>query len=105
MTPVERALFRDESAHCVAAFAMGGGVIALTLHPWERPELQSRARFEHVRVLSVDDSYADTDTLPPWDIIGFDSEPLTADRWRYCLHTNAVEFCFEAGWPAVERAG
>jgi hypothetical protein len=105
MTPIEQALFRNGVAHGVASFELADEAIAVVLHPWERPELQTRARFEGVKVLSVDDSYADADAGLPWDIIGFDSEPLAANRWRYCLHTDAIEYCFEAGWPAVERAG
>jgi hypothetical protein len=105
LTSIEQALFQNGAAHCVANFELVGEAIAIVLHPWERPELQTRARFEGVKVLSVDDSYADADAGLPWDIIGFDSEPLTATRWRYCLNTDAIEYCFEAGWPAVEKAG
>lgn len=105
MTPIEQALFRNDAAHCVMAFEHAGDVIAVVLHPWEQPKLASLARFEGVRMLSVDDSYADGDGTLPWDIIGFDSEPLDGNRWRYCLHTDAIEYCFEADWPAVDRAG
>ncbi len=105
MTPIEQALFRNGTAHCVADFKLADDVIAIVLHPCERPEVQTHARFEGVKVLSVDDSYADADAGLPWDIIGFDSEPLAGNKWRYCLHTDAIEYCFEAGWPAVERAG
>jgi hypothetical protein len=105
MTTIEQALFRNGSAHCVAVFELAGEAIAVVLHPWEQPELQTRARFEGVKVLSVDDSHADAGAGLPWDIIGFDSEALVGNRWRFCLHTDAIEYCFEAGWPAVERPG
>ena len=104
MTPIEQALFSNSAAHWVADFELTGKTIALVLYPYDRPEIQTRARFESVEVLSIDDSYADRDAGLPWDIIGFDSEPLAANRWRFCLHTDAIEYCFEAGWPAIERA-
>jgi hypothetical protein len=105
MTPIEQALFRNNSAHCVMAFEHAGDVIAVVLHPWKQPELASLARFECVKILSVDDSYADGDGELPWNVIGFDSKPLAGNRWRYCLHTDAIEYCFEAGWPEIRQSG
>ncbi len=106
MTTIEQALFRNSTAHCISAIDIANDVIAITLHPWERPELTSRARFEGVKILSVDNSYADTDAMElPWDIIGFDSDKLSDDMWRYCLHTDAVEYCFESKWPAISKTG
>ena len=105
MTPIEQALFRNGAAHWITAFELAGEALEITLHPCNRAELQTRARFGGVKILSIDDSYADADAGLPWDIIGFDCEPLGGNRWRYCLHTDAVEYCFEGSWPAVERTG
>ena len=99
MTPIEQTLFWNGTAHWIAAFGIHGDRIEFTLHPWDRPELRMHATFDNAKVLSVDDYSDDGDRAFPWDIIGFDSEPISADRWRYCLHTDKMEYCFEAGWP------
>ena len=106
MTPIEKTLFFNGTAHWVLVFLARDQRITVTLHPWDRPDLLTHATFEHSKMLSIDDTYADNgDFSLPWDIIGFDSEPVSANRWRYCLHTDKIEYCFEANWPAVRRAG
>jgi hypothetical protein len=106
MTVIEEALFRNGSAHWIATFAIAGDIITITLHPWNSPNLLTRATFSQVKVLSVDDSYADVQDGPlPWDIIGFDCEALAENRWRYCLHTDGIEYAFESGWPKIENEG
>jgi hypothetical protein len=60
--------------------------------------------FRDARVTSVE-VYADPGDLdPPWDIIGFDAYDVGGGRWRFVLHCDAIEWCFESAWPVVERA-
>ena len=77
--------------------------MVMTLHPSQRPHLVTEARFERVRLISMDNSYADEERWLPWDIIGFDAEPLSDGVWRFCLHTDCVEYGFESLWPQISR--
>jgi hypothetical protein len=104
MTPIEQALFLDNSAHWVSAFDLSPEVLVLTLHPSQRPEVSAQARFNRPRILSADDSYAGEERNLPWDIIGFDSEQLSDGRWQFCLHTDCIEYIFESPWPEITRA-
>lgn len=103
MTRIEKALFHDACAHCICSFDLTPEALILTLHPWERPEAATHARFEQPQIVSIDDSYADGDRELPWDIIGFDSERLPGGGWRFCLHTDCVEYVFDARWPEITR--
>ena len=106
MTAIEQALYSNGTAHWVVAFELRDNTVTVTSHPCDRPELLTLLTFDQAMMLSIDDSYADDgDQSFPWDIIGFDSEPVSSERWRYCLHTDKIEYCFEAEWPAVRRAG
>ncbi|MDP9175563.1 MAG: hypothetical protein M3O30_17105 [Planctomycetota bacterium] len=105
-TPIEQALFSNAGAHWVSTFTNADGLVAITLHPWNRPDLLTYATFEEARILSVDSSYAKQhNSPPPWDIIGFDCKSIRDHRWRYCLYTDAVEYRFEASWPSIVVAG
>jgi hypothetical protein len=103
MTVIEKALFRDNSAHYVASIDLDGDEIQVILHPWDQPDAKILARFLSAKVQSIDNSYTDAQRDLPWDIIGFDSEPSLNDRWRFCLHTDSVEHCFESKWPTIEK--
>ena len=105
MTAIEQALFRDGSAHYVTSFALSAEVLLLTLHPWERTDLATHALFDRPWVVSTDDSYAGEDCELPWSIIGFDSEQLPSGGWRFCLHTDAIEYVFDSAWPQITTAG
>ncbi len=104
MTTIEQALFRDGSAHWVSAFQLSSEALLLTLHPWDRAELATQARFERPRIISAEDSHADDNRELPWDIIGFDSEPLPDGSWRFCLHTDSIEYVFDSPWPQITNA-
>ena len=95
MTPIELALFRDKSAHGVSAFDLSRDALALTLHPKEHRGVSVEARFRKPQLVSVDDSYAERRELP-WDFIGFDSTQLPDDNWRFCLHTDCIEYVFDS---------
>jgi hypothetical protein len=101
MTLIEKALFQVGSAHWVRAIDWPNDDLTLDVHPCQRPEFIIQARFERVRLISMDNSYADEERWLPWDIIGFDSEPLSDGVWRFCLHTNSVEYVFESRWPQI----
>ncbi len=104
MTVIEGALFHDLSAHWVVSFALSAEELRLTLHPCLREDVLTEAVFPNPQNVSQDDSYSDgNDRDFPWDIIGFDSEPLADGRWRFCLHTDAVEYVFESEWPEIVK--
>jgi hypothetical protein len=95
VTAIEQALFRGGSAHCVSSFELSSDALVLTLHPWERADLTTRARFEKPHIVSTDISHGEARELP-WDIIGFDSEQLPDGGWRFCLHTDSIEYVFDS---------
>ena len=104
MTAIEQALFRDGSAHCVSFFELSSDALVLTLHPWERADVATQARFDRPHIVSTDDSHADENRELPWDIIGFDSQQLPDGGWRFCIHTDSIEYVFDSAWPQITDA-
>jgi hypothetical protein len=103
LTKIEKVLFHDESAHWVSSFANSPEVLELVLHPANRPQAISKARFRNPHIVSVDDSYRDDVRELPWDVIGFDSDQLPDGLWRFCLHTDQIEYVFDSAWPDISR--
>ena len=101
MSSIEQALFLDGSAHCVSAFDLSPDALLLTLQRWQLPEISVQARFARPQLVSTDDSHSADGPLLPWDIIGFDLEPQPDGGWRFCLHTDCVEYVFDAPWPQI----
>jgi len=102
LTEIEGILFAKNVAHVVAAFDLTADTMTLVVHPRDAPDEKIRARFLFVVVKSTDDSYSDGKVHLPWEIIGIDSTSLPNHRWRFCLHTEAIEYNFEAEWPTVD---
>ena len=103
-TPIEQLLYGDRGTHGVAEFTARPGVIRLRLVPWEGPRIHTVAVFGEARLTSVE-AYpsAPGDLDLPWDVIGFDCYDLGGGRWRFVLHGDAVEWCFESTWPVVSQ--
>ncbi len=103
VTAIERLLYGDLGIHGVSEFALSPGVVRLRLAPWEGPSVSTVATFHDARLVSVD-AYADgpEDLELPWDVIGFDCYELGGGRWRFVLHSDVMEWCFESAWPVVE---
>ncbi len=60
----------------------------------------AEARFNNAGIKSKE--IFEEETEYPWDIIGFDNDPLSNNRWSFCLHTDKIEIIFEADWPEIE---
>ena len=103
-TAIEKLLYGDCGIHEVTEFAVSPGVIRVCVAPRVGPRVRTTAVFRGARVTSVEVYPTDPGDLdPPWDVIGFDSDDLGGDRWRFVLHCDAIEWCFESAWPVVER--
>lgn len=37
----------------------------------------------------------------PWDIIGFDCYAIDSVKWRFVLHCDSIEICFESKWTKL----
>ena len=104
MTPIEKALFIDETVHWICSFDLTPEAMEISLHPCDRPELVCHAKFIKPKIVSIDRSYADEDDGGlPWDILGFESQPLRGDLWEFCLHTDPIEYVFESAWPEIQK--
>ena len=104
-TEIEKVLYGNLGVHGVTEFAVTAGVVRLRVAPWVGPPVHTAAVFRDARVTSVEAYPTNLGDLdPPWDVIGFDSDDLGGGRWRFVLHCDAIEWCFESAWPAVERA-
>ena len=101
---IEHALYGNRGTHGVVEFSLEPGYIRLRVAPWEELAAWVVAVFPNAKLTSVE-AYADEiDVLVlPWDIIAFDSYELSAGRWEFVLHCGSIEWCFESGWPAIER--
>lgn len=105
MSAIEHALYGDRGTHGVFEFILAPGIVHVRLAPWSEPEASVQAVFANSKLSSVDE-YADEigELDLPWDIIGFDSYELPGKRWRFVLHCDVIEWCFEAEWPVIERS-
>jgi hypothetical protein len=100
-TEIEQLLYGRRGTHGVTEFTVSPGTLRLRLTPWEGPGYTD-AVFGEARLTSVECyplNHSDLD--PPWDVIGFDSYDLGNGRWRFVLHCDAIEWCFESFWPVV----
>lgn len=108
-TAIERLLYGDRVIHGVAEFTTSPGVVRLRLTPWEGPQIHTVVVFHRARLTSAEAYPANPGDLDlPWDIIGyiigFDRYGLGGGLWRFVLHCDAIEWCFESAWPVVGRA-
>jgi hypothetical protein len=105
-TAIEELLYGNRGVHGVAEFAVSCGVIRVRLTPWAGQPTDTVAVFNEARLTSVETYPIEPDDLTlPWDVIGFDCYDLGDGRWRFVLHCNVIEWCFESRWPVVTRAG
>ncbi len=80
------------------------GFLRLRLASWSEPEAWVQAVFANMKLFSVNEYADQSDELDlPWDIVGFDSWQLPGNRWRFVLHCDVIEWCFEAEWPVIEK--
>ena len=105
MTPIEKALFFDETAHWICSFDLTPEAMVIFLCPCRRPELVRCARFPDIKMMSIDRSYVDeaNNDKFPWDILSFDSRRLEDGLWEFCLHTDHGEYVFRSAWPEFEK--
>ena len=103
MTLIEKALFLDSTVHDVSSLALSAEAVDVVIHRSAKPAETARAHFVRPVLRSVDGSYAHDGLDFPWHIIGFDSDPLPDGRWKFCLHTAAIELVFESDWPVIEK--
>jgi hypothetical protein len=112
LTKIEDALFRGQNrTYAVTEFVTLNDRILLKLAPWIEsggevtPDSKAvvEARFNNADVRSKETNEQASDDIEyPWDIIGFDSDPISDNRWSFCLHTDCIEYLFESDWPEVE---
>jgi len=103
-TEIEKLLYGNLGTHGVTEFTVLPSVVRLRVAPWEGPPVHTAAVFREARITSVEAYPTDPGDLdPPWDVIGFDCYDLGSGRWRFVLHCNAIEWCFESAWPVVLR--
>ena len=104
-TEIERQLYGTRGVHGVSEFTVLPGVVRLHLLPWEGPQIYTIATFRQARLMSVETYPINPDDLDlPWDVIGFDCYDLGENRWKFVLHCDGIEWCFESVWPFIERA-
>jgi hypothetical protein len=105
-TAIEELLYGNRGIHGVSELAVSCGVIRVRLTPWAGQATDTVAVFNEARLTSVETYPIEPDDLTlPWDVIGFDCYDLGGGRWRFVLHCNVIEWCFESRWPVVTRAG
>lgn len=109
LTRIEDALFRGQNhAHAVTQLVLLNDTIQIELSPWIESQgemvpdnkLRVKATFNKVNIQSRE-SYED-DSSYPLDIIGFESDPVSENRWTFCLHTDCIEYVFESNWPEID---
>ena len=101
---IETALFHGNAIHHVVSMGRTGKVFTVLLQPFQRSQCGTRAEFADCRFTSHEPTLLEGDEMDyPCEIIGFDSQSLPGDRWRFCLCTDKVELIFESRWPDITR--
>lgn len=111
MSEIEKALFVDGTVHYITSFALLAEEIMLTVCPGRGiRDADTQVALTRGRFLQVNPNRVFCEVFDakdgiglPWDIIGFDSDPLDDGYWRFCLHTDCVEYLFESKWPEITR--
>lgn len=103
LTKIEQLMFRGRNVtHAVVGWALTPDKLLLTVAPWEDLGSPLCAEFPEFKITSLELYPDEPDDLNlPWDIIGFDSYTLASERWKFVLHCDSVEYCFESKWPVL----
>jgi hypothetical protein len=101
-TEIEKFLYGQFGTHGVVEIGLSTKRLILSVVPWTHPSLVKVAEFMQSRISSIE-VYADNpdDLNLPWDIIGFNSFPLSESRWTFVLHCAGIEYNFESRWPTL----
>lgn len=102
MTKIEAACFTSSMAHWVSSISYRAADFLVVLHPANDVQSEVQVVFRDVSMMRIDTSYNDGDLSFPWDIIGFESRHLENEKWEFVLHTDMVEFSFQARWPNID---
>ena len=103
LTKIEQLMFRERNiTHAVVSLALTQDKLLLTVAPWGELGSPFSAEFPELKITSLE-VYPDEpiDLNLPWDIIGFDSYTLDSERWKFVLHCDSIEYCFESRWPVL----
>jgi hypothetical protein len=103
-TAIEKFLYGAGGTHGVVAITLSADRLVLSVAPWSSLSVVKVAEFMEPKITSIE-VYADNtvDLNLPWDIIGFDSYPLSEPRWKFVLHCAGIEYVFESRWPTVRN--
>jgi hypothetical protein len=106
LTKIEDALFRGQNrTHAITEFAISSDSITIRLAPWIDPGIPDsnalvKATFKKA-VIKSKEILGDAIEYP-WDIVGFDSEPVLNNRWDFYLCTDCIAYGFESDWPEIK---
>lgn len=102
LTSIESLLFASHNVHAVIHFAQDQHSIRVGVAPWDDLDNSKEAVFGLAKITSLEVYADDVDDLNmPWDIIGLDCYELINGRWRFVIHCQEVEYCFESEWPTL----
>src|SRR5262245_36455997 len=103
-TAIEKFLYGAGGTHGVVAITLSADRLVVSVPPWSSLTAVKVAEFTEPKITSIE-VYADTadDLNLPWDIIGFDSYPLSEPRWKFVLHCAGIEYVFESRWPTMRN--
>ena len=106
LTKIEDALFQGKNQpHAITEFVISNDSISLKVTPWIETIysryfiLKIKATFKKVLIISKE--ILEEPVEYPWNIIGFDSEPILNNRWDFYLCTDCIAYGFESDWPEI----
>ena len=105
LTKIEDALFQGKNQpHAITEFVISNDSISLKVTPWIEPGIPDanniiKATFKKVLIISKE--ILEEPVEYPWNIIGFDSEPILNNRWDFYLCTDCIAYGFESDWPEI----
>jgi hypothetical protein len=103
-TAIENFLYGSGGTHGVVEMVLSTNRLIVSVAPWTSLAAVKVAEFRESKITSIEVYADDPDDLNlPWDIIGFDSYPLSESRWKFVLHCAGIEYVFESRWPTVRN--
>jgi hypothetical protein len=103
-TAIEKFLYGSGGVHGVVEITLSADRLIVSVAPWTSLSVIKVAEFMEPKVTSIEVYADESDDLNlPWDIIGFDSYPLSEPLWKFVLHCAGIEYIFESRWPTLRK--
>lgn len=100
LTEIEQFLFEANRAHLLLGVEKYETEFVIMISPIDDLSKSKSFSFKQTQDLSEENVWKESVNVDfPTNIIGFDSTKRSNETWKFCLHTDEVEWNFISNWP------